>query len=196
MFSFVEWLKIAQTQPHAVYTVFTKGLSSQWKYHLRSTECSPDVFATLDSNINNLLLPTLTGREFTSDQPDRTLLSLPACTGGLAIPIVSQITAEEHAVSQRITQPIVDMIVDSERKLKSSICSPRPSPLQPKHLSAEVIMGAVAECPNRTNRERSKRNMKLTDKAKSLKEDVSDSQKLLLANSRPIGAVHFYSEQI
>ena len=182
--------EIAQTQPHAVYTVFTKGLSSQWKYHLRSTECSPDVFATLDSIINNLLLPTLTGREFTSDQPDRTLLSLPAHMGGLAIPIVSQITAEEHAASQRITQPIVDMIVDSERKLKSSICSPRPSPLQPKHLSAEVIMGAVAECRDRTNRERSKRNMKLTDIAKSLKEDVSDSQKLLLeiANEKGVSS--------
>ena len=110
--------------------------------------------------------------------------------GGLAIPIVSQITAEEHAASQRITQPIVDMIVDSERKLKSSICSPRPSPLQPKHLSAEVIMGAVAECRDRTNRERSKRNMKLTDIAKSLKEDISDSQKLLLeiANEKGVSS--------
>ena len=51
-------------------------------------------------------------------------------------------------------------------------------------------MGAVAECWDRTNHECSKRNMKLTDIGKSLKEDVSDSQKLLLeiANEKGVSS--------
>ena len=102
---------LAQTQPHAAYSVFTKGLSSKWKYHIRSTECPPEAFGALDDFINTSLLPALTGREFVNDQPERTLLSLPARVGGLAIPVVRNISSDEHLVSKRITQSLVDLIV-------------------------------------------------------------------------------------
>ena len=70
--------EMAQTQPQAAYTVFAKGLSSRWKYHIRCSECPPEVFSKLDLVINSDLLPALTGRELTLDQPERVLLSLPA----------------------------------------------------------------------------------------------------------------------
>ena len=70
--------EMTRTQPHAAYSDFTKGLSSRWKYHIRSTECSPETFATLDDLINTGLLPAFTSCEFANDQPERRLLSLPA----------------------------------------------------------------------------------------------------------------------
>ena len=73
---------LAQTQPHAAYTVFTKGLLARWKYHLRCTECFPEVFETLDNLINSSFLPALTGRDFTNDQPEGVLVSLPVHHAG------------------------------------------------------------------------------------------------------------------
>ena len=116
---------IAQTQPHAVYTAFTKGFSSKWKFHMRSTQCSPDVFTTLDNLINKELLPAFTGREFHHEQSERTLLSLPVRLGGLAIPVLSDIASNEYLASQRVTEPLVDLIVndnqDEARKMDSRV---------------------------------------------------------------------------
>ena len=102
--------ELAQTQPHAAYTVFMKGLSSSWRYRIRSTECSPEIFATLDHIINTTLLPAFTGCDFDSSQPERILLSLPARLGGLAVPIVQDIAKDEHTSSITVTQPLGDVI--------------------------------------------------------------------------------------
>ena len=50
--------------------------------------------------IDTRLLPALTGREFVNDDPERTLFSLPARPGGLAIPVVRNISLDEHLVSK------------------------------------------------------------------------------------------------
>ena len=105
---------LAQTQPHAAYTVFTKGLLARWKYHLRCTECFPEVFETLDNLINSSFLPALTGRDFTNDQPEQVLVSLPVRHGGLAIPRLASIVADEHKVSLIITQPLVDLVASDQ----------------------------------------------------------------------------------
>ena len=59
--------EMAQTQAQAAFAVFTKGLSCLWEYHIRCSQCSPEVFPKLDEVINSDLLPALTGREFTPD---------------------------------------------------------------------------------------------------------------------------------
>ena len=105
---------LAQTQPHAAYTVFTKGLLARWKYHLRCTECFPEVFETLDNLINSSFLPALTGRDFTNDQPERVLVSLPVRHGGLAIPRLASVVADEHKASSVITQLLVDLVVSDQ----------------------------------------------------------------------------------
>ena len=102
--------ELAQTQPQATYTVFSKGFASQWKYHLSSMECHADVFANLDDIINTALFPSLTGHDFTTGQQARTLLSLSAFIGGLTVPVLKDIASEEHPASLQATQPTVDLI--------------------------------------------------------------------------------------
>ena len=43
---------IAETQPHAAYTVFTKGHRPRWTYHIRSIRSPPEMFSALDDTIN------------------------------------------------------------------------------------------------------------------------------------------------
>ena len=102
----------AQTQPQAAYTVFIQGWSSRWKYHIRSTECSPDAIRMIDKIINTEFLPAMTGREFTADQPERRLHALPARLGGMAIPVMGPTVTKEHSASLHITQPIVDLVIN------------------------------------------------------------------------------------
>ena len=106
--------EMAQTQPQAAYAVFIQGLSSRWKHHIRSTECPPDAFGVLDNIIDMELLPALASRGFTTDQPERTLLPLPARMGGLAIPVMEKTALSEHSASLRITGPIVDLIINAD----------------------------------------------------------------------------------
>ena len=102
--------RIAESQPHAAFTAFTKGLSSRWMYHLRSTACPAEVFSVLDSVINESVLPALTGRDFRSDELVRSLIALPARMGGLAIPVIDDIAHDEYTSSKKITEPLVNMI--------------------------------------------------------------------------------------
>ena len=91
-----------------------KGLLAWWKYHLHCTECFPEVFETLDNLIESSFLPALTGREFTNDQPERVLVSLPVHHGGLAIPQLASIVADEHKASLVFTQPLVALVVSDQ----------------------------------------------------------------------------------
>ena len=101
---------IAETQPHATYTVFVKGITTKWRYHIRTTNGPPDVFKTLDDAINSKLLPALTGRQFTCDSAERKLLTLPAHLGGIAFSVMSDIVCSEREASKRQTKPFADLI--------------------------------------------------------------------------------------
>ena len=46
---------LAGTQPHAAYTVFTKGFSSKWRFHMRYVKYHKEVFQSIDSLINSAL---------------------------------------------------------------------------------------------------------------------------------------------
>ena len=102
---------LAQTQPHAAYATFTKGLVSRWRYHIRATACPPATFERLDEVINQELLPALLGKSIPEVSPTRCLLSLPARLGGIAVPVVGKIAAGEHEASRKITAPLVRMLV-------------------------------------------------------------------------------------
>ena len=108
--------EIAETQPHAAYSVFTKALSLKWKYHIRSTPTVPETFAVLDDLIDTVLLPAFTGRSFDHDQPERSLLALPTRLGGLAIPRVTNDAAREYQASTYVTDHMVTTIVSTQKK--------------------------------------------------------------------------------
>ncbi len=71
---------IAESQPHAAYSVLTHGLYSKWNYIARTTpgiECSLKPF---EDTVRLKLIPKLTGREPPRDA-NRCLLSLPSRAG-------------------------------------------------------------------------------------------------------------------
>ena len=74
--------RMAQTQPQAAYTVFTKCLAGKWLYHLRCTDCDPSCVQRVDDAIAAYLIPALIGREVPGGTPLRELLALPARFGG------------------------------------------------------------------------------------------------------------------
>ena len=195
--------RIAESQPHAAFTAFTKGLSSRWTYHLRSTACPAEVFSVLDSVINESLLPALTGRDFRSDEPVRSLIALPARMGGLAIPVIGDIAHDEYTSSKKITEPLVNMIASvtsgetAAQDLEASpvlqeaspvlhatspviqVASPVfevPSPVLP---AISPVLQTVSESRRRKREERSRKNERQTAQLSLVQGDLSDKQQLL-----------------
>ena len=158
-----ELARIAETQPHAANTVFTKGLSSRWMYHIRSTNCPPDTFAVLDNLINTELLQALTGHAFQEDLSMRHLLAFPARMGGLAIPVLSKVAQEEHNASRRITASFVNIIAPGIRAME---CGP--------------ILEAVAETRDQKRQERLRKNGALKEAVTSLQRELSPRQQLMV----------------
>ena len=54
--------EIAESQPHATYTVFTKGYTFKFTYFKRTIESFEDYVNPSQKAIDDLLLPTLFGR--------------------------------------------------------------------------------------------------------------------------------------
>ena len=161
--------EMAQTQPQAAYAAFTKGLSTRWKYHIRSTQCPPDTFRVLDDIINTSLLPAFIGHELNDDDPERTLISLPARLGGMAIPIIHKTSFEEYSTSVQVTHPVVNLITTSSIETD---CVEYGHPDQ--------VLNAVSACRDQVRQERAGRHSQLTELARSLKDHVSGHQQFLL----------------
>ena len=54
--------EIARSQPHATYTVFTKGYKSRFTYFMRTIESFEDYVDPIQEAMDDLLLPTLFGQ--------------------------------------------------------------------------------------------------------------------------------------
>ena len=54
--------EIARSQPHAAYTVFSKGYKSKFTYFMRTIESFEDYVDPIQEAIDDLLLPTLFGQ--------------------------------------------------------------------------------------------------------------------------------------
>lgn len=78
--------KIAETQPHAAYTAYTHGLSSEWNYLLKATDLEEnqldDVLASLEKSIQSCFIPALTVQPSPGEHT-REMLALPARLDGL-----------------------------------------------------------------------------------------------------------------
>ena len=70
--------KIAETQPHTAYAVFTHGLSSKWNYLLRVTDWEEHhALEYLEKAIHSHIIPALTGQPPPGEHM-REMLALPA----------------------------------------------------------------------------------------------------------------------
>ena len=101
---------IAKTQPHAVYSALTHGLSSKWTYLCRTVPNISNLLKPLDDILRTKLIPTLTGRPPPSDL-ECALFALPAKMGGLGTTIPSMQADQEHQSSLLVTSALQDHIL-------------------------------------------------------------------------------------
>ena len=77
---------IAKSQPHSVYTVFTKGYKSKFTYFMRTIESFEDYVDHIHKALDDLLLPTLFGPTEPVPSDLRQLVTLTPAQIGLGVP--------------------------------------------------------------------------------------------------------------
>ena len=102
--------EIARSQPHAAYTVFTKGYKSKFTYFMRTIESFEDYVDPIQEAIDDLLLPTLFGQTEPLPSDLRQLVTLTPAQGGLGVPDLRFEAPQQFAASTSITAPQVDSI--------------------------------------------------------------------------------------
>ena len=102
---------IAKVHPHAAYSAFTHGLCNKWTYFLRTIPGISSLLKPLEIVISDSskFIPALTARLVSDDQ--RALLALPIRLGGLGIADPQTISDFEFAASERVTYPLVGLIL-------------------------------------------------------------------------------------
>ena len=98
-------MKVAQSQPHAAYSAFTKGLVNRWVYVSRTVPDIDTFMQPLEDVICCVLIPALTGHALPNDF-ERDLLALPPRWGDLELcnPICH--ASQEFSASLKITEPL------------------------------------------------------------------------------------------
>lgn len=102
---------MAKSQPHAVYSAFTKGSVNNWMYISRTTPGISHLLQPLEESIHQKLIPSLTGQSAPNGK-ERDLMALPARHGGLGLGNPSKSADMCYKLSRRVTAPIVDLIID------------------------------------------------------------------------------------
>ena len=102
--------EIARSQPHAAYTVFTKGYKSKFTYFMRTIESFEDYVDPIQEVIDDLLLPTLFGQTEPLPSNLRQLFTLTPAQGGLGVPDLRFEAPQQFAASTTITASHVDSI--------------------------------------------------------------------------------------
>ena len=91
--------EIARSQPHAAYTVFTKGYKSKFTYFMRTIESFEDYY-----------VQTLLGQTEPLPSNLRQLVTLTPAQGGLGVPDLQYEAPQQFAASTTITASHVDSI--------------------------------------------------------------------------------------
>ena len=102
--------EIARSQPHAAYTVFTKGYKSKFTYFMRTIGSFEDYVDPIQEKIDDLFLPTLFGQMEPLPSDLRQLVTLTPAQGGLGIPDLRFEAPQQFAASTSITAPHVHSI--------------------------------------------------------------------------------------
>ena len=116
--------QIALSQPHAAYAAFIHGLSNRWSYLVRTIPDIEDLLQPLENAIQLHLIPALTGRPPCSTI-ERKLLALPVRLGGLGLRDPSTTSSDCFRSSERITAPLVALIISQDENEKVDFDSVR-----------------------------------------------------------------------
>ena len=95
--------EFAKSQPQAAYAAFCFSEQNKFSYFLRATPEMNDLMKTLDEIVQYFLLPATIGE--TISGKERELYSLPVRSGGLGIPLFSDMTCNELVNSLTTTAP-------------------------------------------------------------------------------------------
>ncbi len=101
---------IADSQPHAAYSILTHGLYSKWNYIARTTPGIEHDLQPLEDTLRMNLLPKLTGKEPPGDA-ERCLFALPARAGGLNLPDPTSFSNTQYEDSMKVTAPLTELIL-------------------------------------------------------------------------------------
>ncbi len=127
---------IAHSHPHAAYSAFIHGVSSDWTYLMRTTPGIASLFQPLEDTIRQKLIPSITNLPPPNDLT-RTLLALPTKLGGLGIPNPVELANSEYSFSTKLCEPLSNTIINQgvisspsdfflqQSKIKSSISTSR-----------------------------------------------------------------------
>ena len=106
----------ATRQPHAAYSDFTHGLSSKWKFLMRTTNTDCSLFQPLEDAIRYHFLPAITGKGAFSDT-ERGLIALPVRLGGLGIENPTSLPSSQNNISMSITALLTNQILQQSDSL-------------------------------------------------------------------------------
>lgn len=106
--------KVAKSEPQAAFNGFCTGFRHKLTYHMRVLPNLSEHLNTLDAIIDNSFIPAITGGHFCS-RSERSLLSLPFNKGGMSIPRMKELAAEQHHDSKVICQQLMENIVKQDR---------------------------------------------------------------------------------
>ena len=115
----------ARTQPHAAYCAFTHGVRHKITYFMRTIEGLGKYLQRIDKLIDEKLIPALYGCKITPFE--RRVSALPVRYGGIGLPILSHIAAEEFEVSLKVTRGLISRMtgttLDEPEDMRSTMAT-------------------------------------------------------------------------
>ena len=109
--------EVAQDEPQAAYTSFTKAVSHRWTYVQRTIPDIAHLFEPLEKAIRNTLIPALVGRQI-SDL-ERKIFALPVKLGGMGLYDPTSTAESEFKASTEITANLTNIIRRQEKDLRN-----------------------------------------------------------------------------
>ena len=102
---------LAESQPQAAYSTFVSGFKSKLNYFMRTILGISQFLYPLEETIRNKFIRAIIGGHICSNN-ERRLLSLPTCSGGLAIPIFYELAETEFENSRKIMSELTPLIIN------------------------------------------------------------------------------------
>ena len=109
--------EIAKDEPQAVYSSYTKAIAHRWSYVQRTIPNTSHLFAPLESEIREKLIPSLVGRNISDIE--RRILGLPIRLGGMGITDPTKTAEHEFYASNMITRSLTRIIYNQEGDLSN-----------------------------------------------------------------------------
>ena len=131
---------IAKVHSHAAYSAFTHGLCNKWTYLLRTIPEISIFLRPLEVVISTKFIPALTGRLINNDERD--LLALPVRLDGLGIANPQTISDSEFAASEKVTSPLVTLILQQALSFGSHI-------IDAQHLAKSEVVSSKRQVEER-----------------------------------------------